>query len=433
MKDKIEHKFKELLENQELPYDSAAWDSMSKLLDQKMPVAKPTNFYRWLLGGAAITVIAVSAYFLLNSPEKTDQPITVTSAVKTQNDEPKKNTVEKTKVDQPQPELKDSNSKQKKEDKSPLLPPDPLDNDLDPIITNYVNANETLVKEKSSQKNSMSESIENKNQVVQEVNESKDKNENSSNKTEDQSVICKNVCVGELQSIENTNDFNIDIVNQNLGNIVATIPAKSKISFEAKTKGNYVIKSSLNILGSFEVNSGVKPSLEVESTVTYNKGIPTLKASTTSETELLWMINNTTVGSSANEIEITPFKAGSYSISVSAFDNGCKVESSQVVQVSENYNLLAVNSFEPSSFEPKRQSFMPFALTQRDVKFTLMILDRRDGGVVYQTSDAAMPWNGVDMRSGQLVNSGQDFIWKVQLVNPLPGEPSEYKGVISKL
>ena len=368
MKDKIEHKFKELLENQELPYDSAAWDSMSKLLDQKMPVAKPTNFYRWLLGGAAITVIAVSAYFLLNSPEKTDQPITVTSAVKTQNDEPKKNTVEKTKVDQPQPELKGSNSKQKKEDKSPLLPPDPLDNDLDPIITNYVNANETLVKEKSSQKNSMSESIENKNQVVQDVNEIKDKNENSSNKT-------------ELQSIENTNDFNIDIVNQNLGNIVATIPAKSKISFEAKTKGNYVIKSSLNILGSFEVNSGVKPSLEVESTVTYNKGIPTLKASTTSESELSWMINNTTVGSSANEIEITPFKAGSYSISVSAFDNGCKVESSQVGQVSENYNLLAVNSFEPSSFEPKRQSFMPFALTQRDVKFTLIILDRRDSKI----------------------------------------------------
>ena len=36
MKDKIEHKFKELLENQELPYDSAAWDSMSKLLDKKL-------------------------------------------------------------------------------------------------------------------------------------------------------------------------------------------------------------------------------------------------------------------------------------------------------------------------------------------------------------------------------------------------------------
>ena len=76
---------------------------------------------------------------------------------------------------------------------------------------------------------------------------------------------------------------------------------------------------------------------------------------------------------------------------------------------------------------------MPFALTQRDVKFTLIILDRRDGGIVYQTSDASMPWNGIDMRSGQLVNSNQDFIWKVQLVNPLPGESSEYKGIITKL
>jgi hypothetical protein len=82
MKDKIDHKFKELLENQELPYDSAAWDSMSKLLDQKMPVAKPTTFYRWFLGGAAITAIAIGSYFLVNSSEQIDKPTEINTEIK---------------------------------------------------------------------------------------------------------------------------------------------------------------------------------------------------------------------------------------------------------------------------------------------------------------------------------------------------------------
>jgi hypothetical protein len=177
----------------------------------------------------------------------------------------------------------------------------------------------------------------------------------------------------------------------------------------------------------------VKPNLEIETSLTYYKGIPTIKASTNVESGLTWMVNNKTINSSASEIDITPFKAGSYTVSVGAHDNGCKTENSQAIQISEDYNLLAVNAFEPTSFEPKRQAFIPFALTQRDVKFTMIILDPRDGGLVYKTSDASLPWNGTDMRSGQMVNSGQDFIWKVQLVNPLPGESSEYKGIITKL
>jgi hypothetical protein len=430
MKDKIEHKFKELLENQELPYDSAAWNSMSKLLDQKMPVSKPTSLYRWLLGGAAITVIAVSTYFFINSSENTNQPNDITSEVKSRKDESKKNTVKKTKADLLEPESKGTNFNQKKEVE---LSPNSVGNDIDPIMTNYASVNDLLVKENQTEKNSTLEPNEVKNQNVQEAKDIKDKNENSQKTIETYSIICQNICLGEAQILENTNDYKVEIVNQNSGKVVSTIPAKSKVSFEAKENGNYVIKSSSNILGSFDVTSGIKPSLEVESTITYNKGIPTIKATALAETGLTWMVNNKVVNSSASDIEITPFKAGSYSISVSTNDNGCKVVNSQDVQISENYNLLAVNSFEPSSFEPKRQSFMPFALTQRDVEFTLIILDRRDGGIVYQTSDAAMPWNGVDTRSGQLVNSGQDFIWKVQLVNPLPGESSEYKGIITKL
>jgi hypothetical protein len=429
MKDKIEHKFKELLENQELPYDSAAWDSMSKLLDQKSPVVKPTNFYRWLLGGAAITAIAISSYFIINSTEKTVKQKNTASNVKTQPNKVQNSTEQKIENN-----LRDiDQTKTTSNLKSNANSNEPAVVELDPIQTYTNNSNEPRIQEKQSQKNTSNEIIQSKNQTSPIVSQPNENNANLENKNETHTIVCKNVCVGEAQTLENKNDFKVLVVNQNTGDVVTTISANSKTLFEAKSNGNYALKANSSIIGSFEVTTGNKPHLEVESTITYVKGIPTIKASSSLEIGLSWFINNKSLNSTANEIEITPFKAGSYSISVCSTDNGCKVDNSQVVQIDEDYNLLAVNAFEPTSYEPKRQSFMPFALTQRDVKFTMIILDRRDGGVVYKTSDASMPWNGVDMRSGQLVDSGQDFIWKVQLVNPLPGESSEYKGIITKL
>jgi len=90
MKDKLEQTFKDLLENQELPYDSSAWDSMSKLLDQQSPIVKPSNFNRWFFGGASITVIAVASYFIFKSSEKTTQPVKIISQSDEQKNDVKK-------------------------------------------------------------------------------------------------------------------------------------------------------------------------------------------------------------------------------------------------------------------------------------------------------------------------------------------------------
>ena len=429
MKDKIEHKFKELLENQELPYDSAAWDSMSKLLDKKSPVAKPTNFYRWFIGGAAITAIAICTYFVFNSTNNPNNQKKISVQEKSDNVENRKVTTKNTEKNETNLEKKKTNSNLSTVDNSSKTGVI----ELDPIMTSASNTNDPIVQEKQNQKNTSNELVQTKNQTSPIVSLPTENNIYEENNTETHSIVVKNICVGEVQTLENKNDLKVLVVNQNTGDIVSTISANSKVLFEAKSNGSFVLKANSSIIGSFEVISGKKPSLEVESSVSYIKGVPTIKANCNVESSVSWFVNNKTVNSTSNEIEITPFKAGPYAIAVSSIDNGCKVENSQLIQISEDYNLLAVNAFEPSSFEPKRQSFMPFALTQRDVKFTMIILDRRDGGVVYRTSDASMPWNGVDMRSGQLVNSGQDFIWKVQLVNPLPGESSEYKGIITKL
>ena len=73
---------------------------------------------------------------------------------------------------------------------------------------------------------------------------------------------------------------------------------------------------------------------------------------------------------------------------------------------------------------------MPFALTQRDVNFTLTIVDPRDNSVVYSTQDATKGWDGTDQRTGSMTPSETVYIWKVQLENPLPNERQVYAGTV---
>jgi hypothetical protein len=53
-----------------MPYDAAAWDQMSKRLDQVMPT-KPASNLKWYLGGAAvIAAVSIGAVLLSNNPEE---------------------------------------------------------------------------------------------------------------------------------------------------------------------------------------------------------------------------------------------------------------------------------------------------------------------------------------------------------------------------
>ena len=250
-------------------------------------------------------------------------------------------------------------------------------------------------------------------------------------------ITAVNMCLGERQLLENKNDFAVSVFKQNSNQLIATIEAKKSMSFEAKEQGTYLLveknKTVIEGANSFEVKNSPKPTLEIESEIRYEKGVPTLKASTDASNSVQWTINNLELNSTKSELDFNPFKAGTYSVSVKTLTEGCIVSQTSKVNIDEDYNLLAVNAFNPNSFEPRNQTFIPFALTQRDVKFTLLILDPKDGGVMYQTEDAAQPWNGIDKRTGQLSPSNQAYIWKVRISNPLPGESPEYKGTITKL
>ena len=433
MKDKIEHKLKDLLQNQELPYNTAAWDSMKQALDAKMPVTQPMNWYKWLLGGAAITVIAVSSYFFIQK----DKSIPRQTATTTKIEKPTQ-PAQQEKVNTPQNTSENSNL-------SPVTSKSTVKSDLSQTDSKLIASTNDDVTKMTS--------ILEQNIVVEEVVMDQTDLEPSSEKKEITDVISPNqkeelttnstlitavnMCLGERQLLENKNDFAVSVFKQNSNQLIATIEAKKSMSFEAKEQGTYLLveknKPVIEGANSFEVKNSPKPTLEIESEIRYEKGVPTLKASTDASNSVQWTVNNLELNSTKSEIDFNPFKAGNYIVSLKTLNEGCIVSQTSKVNLDEDYNLLAVNAFNPNSFEPRNQTFIPFALTQRDVKFTLLILDPKDGGVMYQTEDASQPWNGIDKRTGQLSPSNQAYIWKVRISNPLPGESPEYKGTITKL
>ena len=92
---------------------------------------------------------------------------------------------------------------------------------------------------------------------------------------------------------------------------------------------------------------------------------------------------------------------------------------------------MAPTGFNPSGGDSRTNQFIPLALTMRDTPFEMVIMDPNNMTVLYKTSDASQGWNGIDSRTGQLVPTGSTWLWKVVMKKPLPGEPSEYKGLIT--
>ena len=113
--------------------------------------------------------------------------------------------------------------------------------------------------------------------------------------------------------------------------------------------------------------------------------------------------------------------------------NGCRSNEEKNIRIDEDYNLLAVNAFNPNTNDAKRNCFMPFALTQRTTEFMLTIIDPKDGSIIFETNDTSNPWRGIDQRTNTMVNTNSTYIWKVIISSPLKGEKSMYQGTITRL
>ena len=213
------------------------------------------------------------------------------------------------------------------------------------------------------------------------------------------------------------------------------------ISFKLTEPGNVSVTANsgpygqFEELGSFEVKPIPSIAFSTDRSISYEDGLPKITVlAESNENQVSWHSNYSLNNTNGKTNEILAFDKGNAIVEVtSVSSNGCVANSKELIPVLSDYNLLAVNAFNPQSTNSRNSSFMPYALTIRQTPFKLIVLDPDTGGLVFETSDADDAWDGIDRRDGKLVPGNKAYIWKVVLQNPVAGEKSEYRGTIVRM
>jgi hypothetical protein len=427
MKD-IEKLFKDSLENYELPYDASAWKSLESKLPQT-GIVKPINFTKWGLIGFAAAALAVSVFIVSNSDEKTTNLIEKKEVkqVEKQSASTKK-TASTNPASITEKQLKDQKQEQKNtsENSNNSL----LYIEQNQVRGEYENSTHQFIKELEFGVVPNSPSYQSA--IVQSITENQKSNSNF------KIPIIATKCQGEILELDNENSKSI--VLKTPSGKLEVIRAKSQLKANLTQLGTYSINSidergDLVELRTFSVINSPSISLSFDSELTYENGLPILKANLEGEdSKIKWALNNKSLDVSGKNAVINAFNKGTYEISAIVTNElGCKSSESKSIQVKDEYNLLAVNAFDPNSNDLRKTTFLPVALQSRTSPFKMVILDPNDGGIVYETSDASQPWDGIDRRDGKMVNPNKTYVWKVTIKNPEIGEKSEYKGIFIRI
>jgi hypothetical protein len=415
----IEELFKQALDGHELPYDASAWNSLNNKLNQNSLVGRP-KIGRWILGSVAMLIICSLAIWKIapnTSNKEIAKEIKQTSPIKTTDTDVKKD--------------------------SPKV--DPKQDNKNGVILPNINENDTKQENNQTSKNQSNDVLSDNTDThkdekkVDGVVKAKQDSENI--QLENVKMVFPTLsfnCVGDQTALSNINATDLVLVKPSNQQLI--LPAKSVTYVTIEEKGYYRI-GTMSSEGSFneQANQLVNesPALDfVIEELNYLNGIPTLPLSVkSSETTYSLYVNDQFIQTNTKkELEVYVFEKGSNKIMIcSSNDLSCKTTITKTISVENDYNLLAVNAFDPFSNDNRKSTFMPFALLKRETPFTLIIIDPSDGGIVFSSSDASNAWDGNDKRNGKMVAPNKAFIWKVTISNPEQKEKQEYKGTIVRL
>jgi len=429
MKNNIDELMKKALEGLDLPYEDGAWESFQK----KMDVKKASRSYKWWFTSAAAILAVISTIILWNNSESKLHSASKSTERKNQTNSSQNKFTNAN---------KDSNTSNKRRKSI----------HLDQAI---ISEKETTLDENSSNStNVIDESAivfgfqKIKSQELIQTKQDLSKEEitqlpqvNGSN--EPNFPTFGNKCKGEKINIENSG-IN-PIVFKSPSGIENVVEINSKEEIALKEAGLYQVgfydpklHENFRETSTFKVFNSPVINLNVEDALTYENGLPTIKAeANTNEDNVFWKIE--IQGKSGYSVkpksnELTFFKKGNYDVSVKVSNElGCESKDSKSVYIAEDYNLLAVNAFNPNSTDIRNNTFIPFALTVRNTPFKMIIIDPDNGGVIFETSDSSNPWDGIDRRDGKMVNPNKAYIWKVSLFKPEPNEKADYRGTIIRI
>ena len=421
MNKNIDELIKSALEGHEMPYDNNAWNSFEKKLNKPNAPIKPFKF--WFFGTSIIAVITISSllYFSSKQEEKSDKPV-----------EKKTDVIEKS-------NSQSTTSKKTKSEKTKGIQDEK-------ISSNELEAKEDVKKETKT------------NLILPEVNEvlvkeiTKDLklDEEITNPKKENSVITKKVTEPDVPSFSNKClGENLKVINKNDEGMTLIFPSGKKVSvaesatenIKLSEEGKYELlvnsKQKETYNSFFSVFENPRATLLVEDELNYETGLPIIRGEVqTFEETIKWKVDKVVSANSskAKTAAFYFFEKGQFELEVIVSnEKGCSSIERKTISISENYNLLAVNAFDPLSDDRRKNTFMPYALTKRNTAFSLIIIDADNGGIIFESSDASNPWDGIDKRNGQLVNKNKAFIWKVTLSSPEKNEKSVYKGTITRI
>ena len=184
----------------------------------------------------------------------------------------------------------------------------------------------------------------------------------------------------------------------------------------------------------FTVFEAIEAQIITDDALNYENGLPELKVETYQEGKNTWILDGEMQATNQSAHSFNLFKKGIHVMSIKTTDvNGCNTSSSVSFNAEADYNLLAVNAFSPTSMEPRNTHFIPFALTQRNTPFTMIVIDPADGAVLFETSSADIPWDGTNRNTGRMVDANKSYVWKVILEQPEANENPEYIGTVVRL
>jgi hypothetical protein len=421
MNKNIDELIKSALEGHEMPYDNNAWNSFEKKLNKPNAPFKPFKF--WFFGTSIIAVITISSllYFSSKQEEKSDKLVEKKTDVieksNSQSTTSKKTKSEKTKgIQDEKISFNELEAKEdvKKETKTNLIIPE---------------VNEVLAKE-----------ITKDLKLDEEMPNPKKGNSVNTKKVTDPDVPSfSNKCLGENLKVINKNDEGMTLIFPSGKKVSVAESATENIKLSEEGKYELLVNSKQKETYNsfFSVFENPRATLLVEDELNYETGLPIIRGEVqTFEESIKWKVDKV-VSANSSKAKIAAFyffEKGQFELEVIVSnEKGCSSIERKTISISENYNLLAVNAFDPLSSDSRKNTFMPYALSKRNSAFSLIIIDPDNGGIIFESSDASNPWDGIDKRNGKLVSESKTFIWKVTLSSPEKNEKAVYKGIITRI
>ena len=442
----LEEQFKESLQEFELPYDAGAWAALSSELDKRQSSSNSTSGRNWLSGGSTflIATLVVCAIWL----SKDNMPSNQKNNKEAQNQAHAKvieHSNESSKVVENTVEKKQSNLLQ-----NPRIVP-VVDQTANPTNSTDVNdLQHNLLSKSNGSNQDQHTQIDNngltttttKGQTIEKTTKELGATSNDIGRSNEQSgpfVVepLTATCVGNTQKCNNANSCEMLVLKPSGEQL--SIPKGRSMELLVDQEGTYQIGRLLN--GAFLSETSFmglpnpKAEMQFKEEEVYENGLPVVKLSTLSDAvNATWTVGKKRALLSGKEVNAHFYHKGNEEVTLTIVnENGCSSSEKRSIHIAKDYNLLAVTAFDPLSSDNRKNTFMPFALTQRTVDFNMIVIDPTDGAVIFESDDATQAWKGTDKRNGQLVEPNKAYIWRVILSNPEEGEPEEYKGTIVRM